>query len=170
MIHSFVETLRKTGTKSRRSYLLSPSPGPMRSCRPSAPNTHQILLCGPSEPRIYGLLRPAPAPRALAGSAALVKQEKPLPQNVTTALLNNNRSVSDPAEHQCLLLLQIMYENARFEFFPLQKHMYSLLFWSEKKKRESDQDFPYFSSKERNDFSKTNPVLKSAEGRQYLTF
>lgn len=75
VIYYFVEALRKTVTRGEReretenrgSYLLPPpSPGQMRLCRFSAPNTHQILLSGPSEPRIYGL-RPAPAPRALAG-------------------------------------------------------------------------------------------------------
>lgn len=74
VIYYFVEALRKTVTRGERErdgeqgelFTSPPSPGQMRLCRFSAPNTHQILLSGPSEPRIYGLW-PAPAPRALAG-------------------------------------------------------------------------------------------------------
>lgn len=63
------------------------------------------LLCAkhPPNPPLWPVraqdLRPPathPRPTCARRSAPLVKQEKPLPQNVTTALLTNNSSVSAP--------------------------------------------------------------------------
>lgn len=99
VINYFVEALRKTvtgrerETESRGSYLLPPRPGAdavvSLFCTKHPPNP-------PQRPVRAEDLRPPTRPRPTCArrSAALVKQEKPLPQNVTTALLTNNSSVS----------------------------------------------------------------------------
>lgn len=141
---SFCGDFEQNGNKEQEELFAFSLPrGPRRPCRSSAPNTHQLLLCGPSVPRIYGLLRPAPAPRVLAGSTALVKQEKPLPQNVTTALLTNNSSVSAPQSTSIYFFCKSRTREHGWNF-PLQKHMFSpiVLFW--KKKENQTQTFHSF--------------------------
>lgn len=102
VIYYFVEALRKTVTRGERERERRRTGGVIYF--PPLPGADAVvsLFCTkhppnpPQRPVRAEDLRPPTRPRPACArrSAAPVKQEKPLPQNVTTALLTNNSSVS----------------------------------------------------------------------------